>query len=125
MGVTGVQTFALPIWMEVADMSAPVPRRRPRRARRADHTSRAGHPPPLGDRLSEDRPRRPSGRSAMRIAVTGGSGKLGRSVVAYLREAGHEVFNLDRAGERGPAFIQIDLTDYGQVVDALNSGDDR
>jgi nucleoside-diphosphate-sugar epimerase len=61
----------------------------------------------------------------MRIAVTGGSGKLGRSVVAYLREAGHEVFNLDRAGERGPGFIQIDLTDYGQVVDALNSVDDR
>jgi nucleoside-diphosphate-sugar epimerase len=61
----------------------------------------------------------------MRIAVTGGSGKLGRSVVAYLREAGHEVFNLDRAGERSPGFIQIDLTDYGQVVDALSSVDDR
>jgi UDP-glucose 4-epimerase len=61
----------------------------------------------------------------MRIAVTGGSGKLGRSVVAYLREAGHEVFTLDRAGQRGPDFIQIDLTDYGQVADALTSVDDR
>jgi nucleoside-diphosphate-sugar epimerase len=61
----------------------------------------------------------------MRIAVTGGSGKLGRSVVSYLREAGHEVFNLDRAGERGPGFIQLDLTDYGQVADAFTSVDDR
>jgi nucleoside-diphosphate-sugar epimerase len=61
----------------------------------------------------------------MRIAVTGGSGKLGRSVVTYLREAGHEVFNLDRAGERNPGFIQIDLTDYGQVADAFTSVDDR
>jgi UDP-glucose 4-epimerase len=61
----------------------------------------------------------------MRIAVTGGSGKLGRSVVTYLREAGHEVFNLDRAGERGPGFLQIDLTDYGQVADAFTSVDDR
>ena len=61
----------------------------------------------------------------MRIAVTGGSGKLGRSVVTYLREAGHEVVNLDRIGERGTDFVQVDLTDYGQVVDALSSVDDR
>ncbi|MFD3443085.1 NAD-dependent epimerase/dehydratase family protein [Microbacteriaceae bacterium 4G12] len=60
----------------------------------------------------------------MRIAVTGGSGKLGRSVVTYLREAGHEVVNLDRIGERGTDFVQVDLTDYGQVVDALSSVDD-
>jgi nucleoside-diphosphate-sugar epimerase len=61
----------------------------------------------------------------MRIAVTGGSGKLGRSVVTYLREAGHEVVNLDRIGKRGPDFVQVDLTNYGQVVDALSSVDDR
>ncbi|MDF2442403.1 MAG: hypothetical protein JWR01_606, partial [Subtercola sp.] len=30
----------------------------------------------------------------MRIEVTGGSGKLGRSVVERLAAAGHEVFNL-------------------------------
>ena len=36
----------------------------------------------------------------MRIAVTGGSGKLGRTVVRVLREAGNDVLNLDRAGER-------------------------
>jgi nucleoside-diphosphate-sugar epimerase len=55
----------------------------------------------------------------MKIAVTGGSGKLGRSVVKGLTDEGHEVVNLDRAGTRGRGFIQIDLTDYGQVVDAI------
>ena len=55
----------------------------------------------------------------MRIAVTGGTGKLGRNVVRGLTEAGHEVINFDQFGERGPGFLRIDLTDYGQVVDAL------
>jgi nucleoside-diphosphate-sugar epimerase len=55
----------------------------------------------------------------MRIAVTGGTGKLGRNVVRGLTEAGHEVINFDQSGERGPGFLRIDLTDYGQVVDAL------
>ncbi|ARC56253.1 UDP-glucose 4-epimerase [Frondihabitans sp. 762G35] len=55
----------------------------------------------------------------MKIAVTGGSGKLGRSVVKGLTDEGHDVVNLDRAGTRGRGFIQIDLTDYGQVVDAI------
>ena len=39
----------------------------------------------------------------MRIAVTGGSGKLGRVVVRELRAAGEDVVNLDQHGERGPA----------------------
>ncbi|HET7397025.1 MAG TPA: NAD(P)-dependent oxidoreductase [Intrasporangium sp.] len=56
----------------------------------------------------------------MRIAVTGGSGKLGRHVVTRLRDGGHDVLVLDRAGARGPGFLQVDLTDYGQVVDALS-----
>lgn len=55
----------------------------------------------------------------MKIAVTGGSGKLGRSVVARLKDDGHDVVNLDRAGTRERGFIAIDLTDYGQVVDAI------
>jgi UDP-glucose 4-epimerase len=59
----------------------------------------------------------------MRIAVTGGSGKLGRNVVRGLVEAGHEVINFDQHGERGPGFLRIDLTDYGQVVDSLFSVD--
>jgi nucleoside-diphosphate-sugar epimerase len=55
----------------------------------------------------------------MKIAVTGGSGKLGRTVVKVLGEAGHSVTNLDQTGIRGPGFLKVDLTDYGQVVDAL------
>ncbi|OOB90402.1 NAD-dependent epimerase/dehydratase family protein [Rathayibacter sp. VKM Ac-2630] len=61
----------------------------------------------------------------MRIAVTGGSGKLGRSVVSRLRASGHDVYNLDRAGERGPGFVRIDVADYGQVVDALQAVGDQ
>ncbi|MFD1715334.1 NAD-dependent epimerase/dehydratase family protein [Amnibacterium flavum] len=59
----------------------------------------------------------------MRIALTGGSGKLGRHVLKYLRDAGHSVTNLDRVGSRGEDFIPVDLSDYGQVVDALMGTD--
>ncbi len=55
----------------------------------------------------------------MRIAITGGSGKLGHTVVAVLSQAGHDVVNLDAVGQRGPGFVQVDLTDYGETVDAL------
>ena len=55
----------------------------------------------------------------MRVAVTGGSGKLGRTVVEVLRQAGHDVVNLDATGARGPGFVRVDLTDFGQTIDAL------
>ncbi|MDQ4500712.1 NAD(P)-dependent oxidoreductase [Sinomonas sp. ASV322] len=61
----------------------------------------------------------------MKIALTGGSGKLGRVAVDHLRSSGHEVWNLDRVGERDRGFIQTDLADYGQVIDALGGVDDR
>jgi nucleoside-diphosphate-sugar epimerase len=61
----------------------------------------------------------------MEIALTGGSGKLGRVVLGHLREAGHTVWNLDIVGERDEGFIRTDLTDYGQVGDALAGVDDR
>lgn len=55
----------------------------------------------------------------MKIAVTGGSGKLGRPVVAVLRQAGHDVVNVDIAGTRSPGFVRVDLTNYGETIDAL------
>lgn len=61
----------------------------------------------------------------MKIAVTGGSGKLGKNVVRGLADAGHEVLNLDRAGERSGGLVVVDLKDYGQVIDAILGVDDR
>ncbi|WP_026554528.1 NAD-dependent epimerase/dehydratase family protein [Arthrobacter sp. 35W] len=61
----------------------------------------------------------------MRIAVTGGSGKLGRHVVRRLTEDGHQVLNLDRAGERSPGLALVDLRNYGQVLDVFLGLDDR
>src|SRR5262245_33113265 len=55
----------------------------------------------------------------MRVAVTGGSGKLGRHVVARLTAAGHEVLILDRQGVRDEGIMIDELTGYGQVIDAL------
>ena len=61
----------------------------------------------------------------MRIAVTGGSGKLGRNVVRRLTDDGHQVTNLDQAGEREHGFTRVDLRNYGQVVDVILGLDDR
>jgi nucleoside-diphosphate-sugar epimerase len=61
------------------------------------------------------------------VAVTGGSGKLGRAVVSDLIESGYTVVNLDRAPSpdpRGP-FVKVDFTDYGQTLGALVGVDDR
>ncbi len=64
----------------------------------------------------------------MRIAVTGAHGKLGRSVVRELVDAGHQVTTLDRvpAPEGAAASgVVIDLTDAGQVMDALAGIDEH
>jgi len=58
-----------------------------------------------------------------RVVVTGGSGKLGRVVVADLAAHGWDVVVWDRAPARGlPAgvtVLPIDLTDHAQVLDAM------
>lgn len=61
----------------------------------------------------------------MHVVVTGGSGKLGRAVVSHLRGIGHEVQVFDRAAVRAPGSLPVDLTDYGQVLDALMGLDER
>jgi nucleoside-diphosphate-sugar epimerase len=59
----------------------------------------------------------------MRIFVTGGSGKAGRYTVEHLLAQGHEVTNadlvpLDMPGVRN---LTVDLTDSGQVLNALHA----
>lgn len=65
-----------------------------------------------------------------RVVVTGAAGKLGRAVVAHLRAVGVDVLAVDRAGGRDPRdvdgeFLLVDLTDYGQVVEAFTGGADE
>jgi nucleoside-diphosphate-sugar epimerase len=60
-----------------------------------------------------------------RIAVTGGSGKAGRAVVADLTDHGHEVTNIDVAASRHPdePTVIADLTDFGQTLEAIAGHD--
>jgi nucleoside-diphosphate-sugar epimerase len=62
-----------------------------------------------------------------RIAVTGGSGKLGRVVLDDLAANGYRVVNLDRAPAPNTShpYVQVDLTDFGQTVSAMTGVDDR
>jgi nucleoside-diphosphate-sugar epimerase len=62
-----------------------------------------------------------------RVAVTGSSGKLGRTVVAHLADRGYDVLALDRTRPASPEtpFVAVDLTDYGQVLEALSGGVDE
>jgi UDP-glucose 4-epimerase len=62
------------------------------------------------------------------IAVTGSSGKLGRHVVRHLQEHGYRVVALDRLPDPASAAavsVRVDLTDHGQVLEALTAVDDR
>ena len=56
----------------------------------------------------------------MRIAFTGGCGKAGKHVVPYLRAQGHRVLNLDLNAPQAPDNQSIDLTDSGEVFNALS-----
>ncbi len=59
----------------------------------------------------------------MRIIFTGGSGKAGRHAIAYLVAQGHQVTNLDLVplGMEGVPDLIVDLTDAGQVFNALHA----
>ena len=59
----------------------------------------------------------------MRIFFTGGSGKAGRHAIAHLVDQGHDVTNADLVPARLAHVpdLRVDLTDAGQVFDALSS----
>ena len=63
----------------------------------------------------------------MRVVVTGGSGKLGRFVVDDLVGHGYDVLNVDavRSEPSRSAYLKVDLTDYGQVLEALTGVDEQ
>jgi nucleoside-diphosphate-sugar epimerase len=58
-----------------------------------------------------------------RVMFTGGSGKAGRHVVQYLVEHGYQVLNLDQKplDNSKVRSLLTDITDSGQVFDALSS----
>lgn len=66
-------------------------------------------------------------RSAGTVAVTGGSGKLGRAAVRELVQHGWRVINLDQNPSPDPIcpFVRVDLSDFGQTLQALDGVDDR
>ena len=62
------------------------------------------------------------------VAVTGSSGKLGRHVVRELHEHGYRVVALDRVPDpagQADARVRVELTDHGQVREALTGVDER
>jgi nucleoside-diphosphate-sugar epimerase len=56
------------------------------------------------------------------VVLTGGSGKLGQVVLADLVEHGYSVINVDLVKPRTDLapFVQADLTDMGQAMEALH-----
>lgn len=59
----------------------------------------------------------------MRILFTGGSGKAGRHVVAYLLDQGHRVLNIDLVPLDHPGVdnLMADITDSGEMFNAMTS----
>jgi nucleoside-diphosphate-sugar epimerase len=62
---------------------------------------------------------------SLRIAVTGGSGRVGKFVVRHLLDRGHRVVNLDRRSEADERarFVQCDVRSYEEVSAALRDCD--
>jgi nucleoside-diphosphate-sugar epimerase len=58
-----------------------------------------------------------------RIFFTGGSGKAGKHVIAYLLEQGHKVMNADLVSLNYPGVNNLiaDITDSGQIFNAMTS----
>lgn len=63
----------------------------------------------------------------MKIAVTGGNGDMGRSLIPYLLEQNHTVVSIDRTipatRMSGVDFINADTRDFGQFVASIRNCD--
>ncbi len=65
----------------------------------------------------------------MRIAVTGGTGRVGRAVIAVALAGGHQVMSLDRVAPEeaalpaGVQYRQVDTTEYADLVDGIRGAD--
>jgi UDP-glucose 4-epimerase len=65
----------------------------------------------------------------MKIAITGGSGGVGRAIIAMALEQGHSVVNIDRApaaeGGADPSvlFVEADIGDYDALLEAFSGCD--
>ena len=59
----------------------------------------------------------------MRVFFTGGAGKAGRHAIAHLTAQGHQVTNIDlvKLDQPGVKSLQVDLTDAGQVFNAMQA----
>ncbi len=57
----------------------------------------------------------------MRVLFTGGTGKAGKHVVAYLAAAGHRVLNVDKVRLNHPGVMDLlaDITDAGQMYSLM------
>jgi nucleoside-diphosphate-sugar epimerase len=60
----------------------------------------------------------------LRVAVTGGSGKVGREAIRALIAAGHVAVNFDlRPSPDGVRTVTCDMADFGQAMGALSGAD--
>jgi nucleoside-diphosphate-sugar epimerase len=59
----------------------------------------------------------------MRVFFTGGAGKAGKHAIAHLLQQGHRVTNIDLARLDMPGVnnLRVDLTDAGQVFNAMSA----
>jgi UDP-glucose 4-epimerase len=58
----------------------------------------------------------------MKIAITGGNGRLGSEATTFARTRGHQVTVIDRAGPSGPESVVTDLTDFDSVSAFIGQG---
>lgn len=63
----------------------------------------------------------------MKLAVTGGNGRIGQAVIALALASGHEVINIDRSPETKTedniTYRQVDVTDFDALAAAITGAE--